>query len=218
MLELGYDVERLPPGQYLTEKWPVLHVGDVPGPTWRPGTSACSATSRPRSSSPGMSCGRSRRPTSRPTSTASRAGAASTRPSAACTGATWPKLVAPSPWAEFVVAHAEQGYTANVPLEVLEADDALIAYEADGEPLSPDHGWPLRLVVPSRYFWKSAKWLRGIELRTTTNQASGRTTGTRTTPTRSRRSGTASEPEAAQVRSRGTLNLRVRSKIRSSSS
>ena len=41
---------------------------------------------------------------------------------------------------------------------------SLIAYEADGEPLTPEHGWPLRLVVPSRYFWKSAKWLRGIEL------------------------------------------------------
>ena len=40
----------------------------------------------------------------------------------------------------------------------------LIAYEADGAPLEPDHGWPLRLIVPSRYFWKSAKWLRGIEL------------------------------------------------------
>ncbi len=40
-----------------------------------------------------------------------------------------------------------------------------MAYEADGEPLAPDHGGPLRLVVPSRYFWKSAKWLTGLELR-----------------------------------------------------
>ena len=39
-----------------------------------------------------------------------------------------------------------------------------MAYEADGEPLTPEHGWPLRLVIPRRYFWKSAKWLRGIEL------------------------------------------------------
>src|SRR5437868_6452969 len=77
------------------------------------------------------------------------------------------KLVEPKPHARFVVAHAEQGFTSNVPLEALEADDALLAYEADGEPLTPDHGWPLRLLVPSRYFWKSAKWLRGLELRTT---------------------------------------------------
>jgi len=63
-----------------------------------------------------------------------------------------------------VVAHAEQGFTSNIPLEALEAGDSLIAYEADGEPLTPDHGRPLRLVVPRRYFWKSAKWLRGLEL------------------------------------------------------
>ena len=43
-------------------------------------------------------------------------------------------------------------------------DESLIAWEADGAPLEADHGWPLRLVVPSRYFWKSAKWLRGLEL------------------------------------------------------
>ena len=77
------------------------------------------------------------------------------------------KLVEPKPHARFVVAHAEQGFTSNVPLEALDSDDALLAYEADGEPLTPDHGWPLRLLVPSRYFWKSAKWLRGLELRTT---------------------------------------------------
>ena len=63
-----------------------------------------------------------------------------------------------------MLAHAEQGFTANVPLEALEDDRALVAWEADGEPLEPEHGWPLRLVVPARYFWKSAKWLRGIEL------------------------------------------------------
>ena len=75
------------------------------------------------------------------------------------------ELVKPTPDARFVVAHAEQGFTSNVPLAALEDENALIAWEADGEPLTPDHGWPLRLVVPSRYFWKSAKWLRGLELR-----------------------------------------------------
>jgi DMSO/TMAO reductase YedYZ molybdopterin-dependent catalytic subunit len=74
------------------------------------------------------------------------------------------ELVNPMPSARFVVAHAEQGFTSNVPLEALEDEQAMIAYEADGEPLEPEHGWPLRLVVPSRYFWKSAKWLRGLEL------------------------------------------------------
>jgi DMSO/TMAO reductase YedYZ molybdopterin-dependent catalytic subunit len=74
------------------------------------------------------------------------------------------KLVKPLPEARFVVAHSDQEFTANVPLAALEDEDSLVAWEADGEPLAPDHGWPLRLVVPSRYFWKSAKWLRGLEL------------------------------------------------------
>jgi DMSO/TMAO reductase YedYZ molybdopterin-dependent catalytic subunit len=74
------------------------------------------------------------------------------------------KLVNPKKSARFVVAQAEQGFTSNVPLEAIEDPDALLAYEADGEPLAPEHGWPRRLVVPKRYFWKSAKWLRAIEL------------------------------------------------------
>jgi DMSO/TMAO reductase YedYZ molybdopterin-dependent catalytic subunit len=73
--------------------------------------------------------------------------------------------VRPKPSARFAIAHAEQGFTANVPLASLEDEHALLATEADGEPLSEEHGWPLRLVIPGKYFWKSAKWLRGIELR-----------------------------------------------------
>ena len=67
------------------------------------------------------------------------------------------------PTARFVLAHSEQGYTANVPLEVLDDDDVLLADTFDGKPLEPEHGWPLRLFVPKRYFWKSAKWVRGLE-------------------------------------------------------
>ena len=74
------------------------------------------------------------------------------------------KLVRPKPTARFGVAHAEQGFTSNVPLEFLEDDLAQLATHADGKPLTPEHGWPLRLVVPKKYFWKSAKWLRGLEL------------------------------------------------------
>ena len=73
----------------------------------------------------------------------------------------------PRPSARFAIAHAEHGFTANVPLASLEDDDALLATHADGEPLTPDHGWPLRGLVPRLYLWKSAKWIRGIELRTT---------------------------------------------------
>jgi DMSO/TMAO reductase YedYZ molybdopterin-dependent catalytic subunit len=62
------------------------------------------------------------------------------------------------------MVHADQGYETNVPIEYLTADDALFAFRANGKDLTPDHGWPLRLVVPRLYFWKSAKWVRGIEL------------------------------------------------------
>jgi DMSO/TMAO reductase YedYZ molybdopterin-dependent catalytic subunit len=67
------------------------------------------------------------------------------------------------PTANFVLAHSEQGYTANLPLEILDDDDVLLADTFGGEPLEPEHGYPLRLLVPKRYFWKSAKWIRGLE-------------------------------------------------------
>jgi DMSO/TMAO reductase YedYZ molybdopterin-dependent catalytic subunit len=67
------------------------------------------------------------------------------------------------PGAGFVLAHSEQGYTANMPLAVLDDEDVLLADTFDGQPLELEHGWPLRLLVPKRYFWKSAKWIRGLE-------------------------------------------------------
>jgi DMSO/TMAO reductase YedYZ molybdopterin-dependent catalytic subunit len=68
------------------------------------------------------------------------------------------------PEAAYVMVHGEQGYETNLRLEYLRADDALFAWKADGADLAPEHGWPLRLVVPRLYFWKSAKWVRGLEL------------------------------------------------------
>ena len=73
------------------------------------------------------------------------------------------ELAGVRPAATHVVAHCEHGYTTNMPLEVLDDDDVLLADTYDGKPLEPDHGYPLRLLVPKNYFWKSAKWLRGIE-------------------------------------------------------
>lgn len=68
------------------------------------------------------------------------------------------------PSARYVLVHCEQGFTTNLSLEDFAADDCLFAIEHDGRPLDPDHGYPLRLVVPRLYFWKSAKWVRAIEL------------------------------------------------------
>jgi DMSO/TMAO reductase YedYZ molybdopterin-dependent catalytic subunit len=68
------------------------------------------------------------------------------------------------PAAAFVVGHSYGGYTTNLPLADVLNGAAFIAYEFDGKPLAPDHGGPARLVVPGRYFWKSAKWVRGLRL------------------------------------------------------
>ena len=73
------------------------------------------------------------------------------------------KRVSLRPGAAYVLVHADPGYTTNLPLADLVDDDVLLAVKHDGQPLDPDHGGPLRLVVPKLYFWKSAKWLRGFE-------------------------------------------------------
>jgi DMSO/TMAO reductase YedYZ molybdopterin-dependent catalytic subunit len=162
--DAGYDPARLPPGQYLTEKWPVLHAGSVPqtdlakwdfrvfGEVEEPVT---------------LTWDELQALPSREIQLDIHCVTRWSRFDARFRGVHWSelaKLVRPRPAGRYVVAHAEQGFTANVPLRALEDENALIAYEADGVPLTPDHGWPLRLVIPSKYFWKSAKWLRGIEL------------------------------------------------------
>ena len=81
-------------------------------------------------------------------------------------------IVVPKPEANYVVQHCEQGYTTNLPLEAMLQDNVLLATHYDGQPLPLDHGWPLRVVVgsfPDRseswngYFWKGGKWLRALE-------------------------------------------------------
>jgi DMSO/TMAO reductase YedYZ molybdopterin-dependent catalytic subunit len=69
----------------------------------------------------------------------------------------------PKPEAAWVVTHCDYGYTSNLSLRAMMDDDVLVAWGHGGEPLAPEHGYPLRLVVPKRYAWKSAKWLRGLE-------------------------------------------------------
>jgi DMSO/TMAO reductase YedYZ molybdopterin-dependent catalytic subunit len=165
--ERGFDPARLPPGQYLTEKWPVLHAGSVPktdlaiwdfrvfGEVEEPLTLNWEQFQELPSTEITIDIHCVTR---------------WSRFDTTFRGVHWSelaKLVRPNRSARYVVAHAEQEFTANVPLAAIEDEHALLAYEADGEPLTPEHGWPLRLVVPSRYFWKSAKWLRGLELRAT---------------------------------------------------
>ena len=161
----GYDPRRLPPGQYLTEKWPVLHAGTVPDTdlatwdfrVWGEVENPITLDWEQFSDLPRTENVQDIHCVTRWSRFDTRFG-----------GVHWRELaevVRPKPSARYVIAHAEQGFTANVPLQFLEHEEALLAIEADGEPLTPDHGWPLRLVIPGKYFWKSAKWLRGIELR-----------------------------------------------------
>jgi DMSO/TMAO reductase YedYZ molybdopterin-dependent catalytic subunit len=160
----GYDPARLPPGQYLTEKWPVLHAGDVPNvdlSTWE--FRVWGQVEEPLV----FTLDQLRELRATEVSTDIHCVTRWSRFDANFRGVHWrdlARLCRPKPSARFAVAHAEAGFTSNVPLAALDDEHALVVYDADGEPLTPDHGWPLRLVVPSRYFWKSAKWLRGLEL------------------------------------------------------
>jgi DMSO/TMAO reductase YedYZ molybdopterin-dependent catalytic subunit len=162
--DAGYDPARLPPGQYLTDKWPVLHAGSVPQTdleTWD--FKVYGEVENPVT----LSWEELQALPSKEIELDIHCVTRWSRFDARFRGVHWSelaKLVQPRPRGRYVVAQAEQGFTANVPLRALEDKEALIAYEADGEPLTPDHGWPLRLVIPTKYFWKSAKWLRGLEL------------------------------------------------------
>ena len=92
--------------------------------------------------------------------------------------------------AEYVTAFSDGGYTTNLPLADVTGGRAWVAYAYGGEPLEPEHGGPARLLVPHLYFWKSAKWVRGLKLTVDDGPASGRATGTTITAIRGKSSAT----------------------------
>ncbi len=155
--------DRIPPGQYLTEKFPVLHYGSVPkvdlaGWDFR----VFGAVENPFSLRWDEFATLPRKTVTTDIHCVTRWSKLDTRWEGVPIQAVL-ELAQLRPEAAFVVAHCEQGYTANLPLSVLDDDDVLLADTFDGRPLEPEHGYPLRLLVPKRYFWKSAKWLRGLE-------------------------------------------------------
>src|SRR2546421_11598094 len=164
LVERGLDPARLPPGQYLTEKWPVLHAGTTPHTdlaTWD--LEIFGEVEEPLT----LSWDELRALPATDVTVDIHCVTRWSRFDTSFRGVHWrelAKLASPKAGARFAIAHAEQAFTSNVPLSLLQEDESLVAYEADGEPLTAEHGWPLRLVVPQRYFWKSAKWLRAIEL------------------------------------------------------
>lgn len=165
---------RLPPGQSLTQKFPVLHYGPVPGfnpATWdfRVWGEVAQARRWTWDELQGL-----------PRTRLEMDIHCVTRWSKFDT--TWEGvsvrqlveqgLIQPLPTARFVMQHAEYGFTANLPLDVVLAENFLLATHFDGQPLTPEHGYPLRGVVGQRldrqglqvpYFWKGAKWLRSLE-------------------------------------------------------
>ena len=166
VVELGYDPERLPPGQYLTEKWPVLHAGDVaryPADLAGWDFRVWGEVENPITLDWAGLMDVAKVEVTQDIHCVTRW----SRFDVPFSGVSWAaieELVRPKQSAHYAIAHAEAGFTTNVPLSSLQLEGAMLATHADGAPLEPDHGWPLRLVVPGKYFWKSAKWLRGIEL------------------------------------------------------
>jgi DMSO/TMAO reductase YedYZ molybdopterin-dependent catalytic subunit len=161
----GYDVGRLPPGQYFTDRFPVLHLGDVPATdlaTWD--LRLFGAVREERR----LMWDDLRSLPETEVVCDIHCVTKWTKLDTAWRGVRFTDvmgLVEVDPAADTVIAHAEGEYSANVPLAALLDDDVLLAWGYGGEPLDAEHGGPLRLLVPKLYFWKSAKWLRGLEWR-----------------------------------------------------
>ena len=154
---------RVPPGQRLVKSWPVLHYGPIPsfdGTNWDVEVSGLVAKPVTLSYQELRAL---------PTVTVDA-------DMHCVTGwttldNTWEgvpfrtimSMAEPQADAKWVIAHCAHGYTSDLSVQAMMDDDVLVAWAHGGEPLAPEHGFPLRLVVPTRYAWKSAKWLRGLE-------------------------------------------------------
>ena len=157
--------QRIPPGQVLTRKWPVLHYGDVPefdATTWnfaifpRPFVAdTISWTWDEFNKLPTTKVYADMHCVTRWSKLDNLWEGVATRELL--------KYITLSDEAKFVMVHCEYGFSTNVPVADFFAEDVLLATHHNGQALTPDHGYPLRLVVPRLYAWKSAKWVRGIE-------------------------------------------------------
>ena len=154
---------RVPPGQFFTPRWPVLHQGEVPH--FEPDTwdfSVSGLVEHPKT-------WRWHEFVELPPITVAGDLHCVTRWStldhlwAGIAPATIAEVTGIDAEARFVLLYGEGGYTANLPIEVFLAPEVVLATHHYGSPLEPEHGAPLRAIVPSRYAWKSVKWLRAIE-------------------------------------------------------
>lgn len=158
--------ERVPPGQHLTRGWPVLHTGPVPRfdpATWR--FRCTGAVEEPQTWTwEGLRAFPAVRHT-----TDFHCVTGWSKLDVTWEGVAFAEIARrcrPLGGATHALVKAPYGYDANVPLAALAGDDVLFAWEANGKPLEPKHGGPLRLVVPKLYGWKSVKWAEEVELLT----------------------------------------------------
>jgi DMSO/TMAO reductase YedYZ molybdopterin-dependent catalytic subunit len=156
------DDPDLPPGQYLTEDFPVLSAGPTPAvekSEWEFTITAESGTVHRWDWDAFVALGPDEVTTDIHCVTRwSKLGTS-------WSGVSLDKLFAGVETSyEFTMAHSYGGYTTNVPMEDLLDGKAWVAFEFDGEDLDPEHGGPARLLVPHLYFWKSAKWVRGLTM------------------------------------------------------
>ncbi len=158
------DHDRLPPGQIVTQKWPVLHYGIVPTvdlAAWR--FEVTGTVERPLSLRWEELLELPRRETVCDMHCVTRW----SRYDNTFEGVpvqTVLERAGVRPEAAYALVHAEQGFTTNLPLGDLDRPANLLALAYNGEPLTPEHGGPVRLLVPHLYLWKSAKWVTGLEL------------------------------------------------------
>jgi DMSO/TMAO reductase YedYZ molybdopterin-dependent catalytic subunit len=163
-IALGIDPERLPPGQSPTLKWPVLSVGstpDVEQSAWI--MSVDGAVEEPYVLDWAALLDEEQVDWNGDIHCVTRW----SKFDMAWRGVDVARLIErarPLASATHLMAHSYGGYTTNLPLADVLEHPALIAHQADGAPLEPDHGGPARLLVPHLYFWKSAKWIRRLEL------------------------------------------------------
>jgi DMSO/TMAO reductase YedYZ molybdopterin-dependent catalytic subunit len=155
--------ERLPPGQHLVKNWPVLDLGVQPQirlDTWRLELRGLVENQLTLSWKSFLALDQSRKVSDIHCVTTW------SRYDNAWQGVSTRDLLdeaMPKPEASHVLLSSYDGYETNLPLMDFAAEDAILATHWEGEPITAEHGGPMRLVVPHLYFWKSAKWLRRIE-------------------------------------------------------
>lgn len=154
---------RLPPGQVLTQKWPVLHVGSIPH--FDPATWDFYIWGLVKEPKRFTWQEFSTLPTVQQVSDMHCVTRWSKFDSTfeGIPVAEVMKYVELLPDANYVMVHADPGYTTNLPVAEFLADDVMFVLKYEGQPLAPEHGYPTRLLVPKLYLWKSAKWVRGLE-------------------------------------------------------